>query len=209
MQRFPPELPRLHAVTDDRIARTPELGERATTLGRADAGSIALHARGRGLSGREHLELARAFARAAPDRLFVNDRLDVALAAGAAGVQLSTGGLTPRDARRLSHQWWIGASVHTPAEAAAAREGGADYLLVGPVFATPTHPEALPLGVAGLAPFVALGLPVLAIGGISAANAGAVRAAGAYGVAVIRALWDVDDPARAAREIMKEMEQHG
>lgn len=200
------ELPRLHAVTDDRIARAPAVGERAARL--AAAGPLALHARGHGLSGREHLELAQALAPAAPGRLFVNDRLDVALAAGAAGVQLSSEGLSPRDARRLSRQWWIGASVHTPAEAAAARDGGADYLLVGPVFATPTHPAALPLGVAGLAPFLGLGLPVLAIGGVSAANAGALRAAGAYGVAAIRSLWDAEDPAWAAREIMKEMERH-
>ncbi len=195
-------LPRLHAITDERIARLPDFADRVRALGAAGA---ALHARGHSLSGRAHLDLARLLGAAAPRRLFVNDRLDVALAAEAAGVQLSAGGLTPRDARQLSDDWWIGASVHAVEEALAARDGGADYLLVGPVFATPTHPEAPPLGVGGLARYVALGLPVLAIGGISRANARDVMATGAHGVAVIRALWDAPDAEGAAREMMEEM----
>lgn len=194
-------LPRLHAVTDERIARWSDLDTRARAIGAA--GPVALHARGHSLSGRDHLQLALRL-RTATERLFVNDRLDVALAAGAAGVQLSSTGLTPAEARPWSSTWWIGVSVHTPEEAAAAR--GADYLLVGPVFATPTHPEAEPLGVRGLASFVRLGIPVVAIGGITPANARDVVAGGAYGVAVIRALWDAPDPARAAQEIMKEIE---
>jgi len=197
-------LPRLHAVTDERIARLPDLRRRAVSL--ASAGPVALHARGHTLTGREHLELAELLAEASPEHVFVNDRLDVALAAGAAGVQLSTGGLTPKDARRLSPDWWIGASVHSLEEAAAARDGGADYLLVGPVFATPTHPEAPPLGVVALAQFVALGIPVVAIGGMTRANARAARSAGAHGVAVIRALWDAPDSGLAAREMLREME---
>ena len=195
-------LPRLHAVTDERIARLSDLDTRARALGAA--GPVALHARGHSLSGRDHLTLALRLRTAAPERLFVNDRLDVALAAGAAGVQLSATGLTPAEARPWSSAWWIGVSVHTPEEAAAVR--GADYLLVGPVFATTTHPTAEPLGVKGLAPFVGLGVPVVAIGGITPANARDVVAGGAHGVAVIRALWNAPDPARAAQEIMKEIE---
>lgn len=197
------ELPRLHAVTDERIARLPDLSDRARALG--SAAPLALHARGHSLSGRDHLALARSLGSAAPGRLFVNDRLDVALAADARGIQLSANGLTPREARRLRQTWWIGVSVHTPDEAAAAQGEGADYLFVGPVFATPTHPEVRPLGVEGLARFTRLGVPVVAIGGISRANARDVMASGAYGVAVIRALWDAPDPVRAAQEIMKEI----
>jgi thiamine-phosphate diphosphorylase len=197
-------LPRLHAVTDERIARLADLGDRALAL--ASSGPVALHARGHSLSGHDHLTLARVLGAAAPDRLFVNDRLDVALAAGAAGVQLSTNGLTPADARRLSVAWWIGVSVHTPEEAVTAQALGADYLLAGPVFATPTHPDGQPFGVEGLARFTRLGLPVVAIGGVTRANARNVVSAGAHGVAVIRALWDAPDPARAVQDIMKEME---
>jgi len=196
-------LPRLHAVTDERIAELPTLAAAARALGSTGA---ALHARGHSLPGRAHLRLARLLAEAAPDRLFVNDRADVALAAGAAGVQLAADGLAPADARRLRPDWWIGVSVHDLAAARSARDGGADYLLVGPVHATPTHPEVSPLGVAGLAPFVALGLPVVAIGGVDASRARELRRAGAHGVAAIRALWDAPDPRAAAREILKELE---
>lgn len=197
------ELPRLHAVTDERTAQLPDLADRSRAL--SSAGTLALHARGHALSGRDHLTLAKLLRAAAPTHLFVNDRLDIALAVHAEGVQLSGTGLAPGEARSLHRDWWIGVSVHTPQEAAAAQAGGADYLLVGPVFATPTHPERQPLGVAGLAPFTALGLPVVAIGGIGRANAREVMAAGAYGVAMIRALWNAPDPARAAQEIMKEI----
>lgn len=196
-------LPRLHAVTDERIANLPDLAERSRSL--ATAGPVAAHARGHTLTGRAHLTLARALGSAFPGRLFVNDRLDVALAVDAVGVQLSATGLNPDEARRLRPTWWVGVSVHTPAEAIAAQAGGADYLLVGPVFATPTHPAAPPLGVEGLARFTRFGLPVVAIGGMSRANAREVVSAGAYGVAMIRALWDAPDPARAAQEILKEI----
>ena len=197
-------LPRLHAVTDERIASLPDLADRSRSL--AAAGLVAAHARGHALTGREHLALARTLGSTFLDRLFVNDRLDVALAVDAVGVQLSATGLSPKEARRLRPTWWIGVSVHTPEEAIAAQAGGADYLLVGPVFATPTHPEAQPLGVGGLARFTRLGLPVVAIGGVTRANAREVVSAGAHGVAMIRALWDAPDPARAAQEIMKEIE---
>lgn len=196
-------LPRLHAVTDERIASLPDLADRSRRL--AAAAPVAAHARGHALTGREHLALARTLGSSFIDRLFVNDRLDVALAVDAVGVQLSATGLSPEEARRLRPAWWIGVSVHTPEEAMAAQAGGADYLLVGPVFATPTHPEASPLGVEGLARFTRFGLPVVAIGGVSRANAREVVSAGAHGVAMIRALWDAPDPARAAQEIMKEM----
>src|SRR5207247_358473 len=119
-----------------------------------------------------------------PSRLFVNDRLDVALATGAAGVQLGWGSLLPEDARRLDPEWWIGKSVHDLAEAEAARTQGADYLLVGPVFATPatpTHPERPPLGPAALGAIARLGVPVVAIGGITPARAGEGQAAGTCG----------------------------
>src|SRR3989449_9273563 len=93
-------------------------------------------------------------------RLFVNDRLDVALAAGAGGVQLAGGSLDPEHARRLNPTWWIGKSVHDSPEACAAQAAGADYLLVGPVFCTATHPAHDPLGPGPLAAIVGLGLQI-------------------------------------------------
>ena len=199
-----PALPRLHAVTDERIARRPDLDRVVQQLAAGGREGLAFHARGRALSGLEHYELAVRLSACPPARLFVNDRLDVALAAGAAGVQLGQGSLEPEDARRLNPAWWIGKSVHDLAEAEAARASGADYLLAGPLYGTATHPDREPLGLARLGPIVGLGLPVIAIGGVTPQRVAEVRGAGAYGVAAIRALWDAGDPADAARLMLEE-----
>jgi len=196
-----PPLPRLHAVTDERIARRADLDDLARELATGGGADLALHARGHTLSGLEHYELAERLRLYAPTLLFINDRLDIAL--GAAGVQLTDGGLTPEAARRLEPTWWIGASVRGLAEAEAAQAGGADYLLVGPVFPTATHPGRAPLGLEGLREVVTLGLPVIAIGGVTARNAREVREAGAHGAAAIRAVWDATEPAAAARQMLE------
>lgn len=195
-----PALPRLHAVTDERIARRADLDEVAAALA-AGAPGLALHARGHTLSGVEHYRLAVRLrpSLSSPVRLFVNDRLDVALATGADGVQLGAGSLDVATARRLGPSWLVGRSVHALADARAARAAGADYLLAGPVFRTATHPGATPLGLGGLGAIVAAGLPVIAIGGVTLERIPALRAAGAWGAAAIRALWDASDPADAAR----------
>jgi len=203
-----PPLPRLHAITDERIARRPDLGDVATTLATGGGADLALHARGRTLTGLEQYEVAIRLSAYPPSRLFVNDRLDIALATGAAGVQLGWGALLPEDARRLDPGWWIGKSVHDLAEAEAARTEGADYLLVGPVFATPptpTHAVRPPLRPGALGAIARLGLPVVAIGGITPERVREVKAAGAYGVAAIRALWDAVEPAATARRMIEEL----
>ena len=201
-----PPLPRLHAVTDERIARRADLPEVARELATGGGAHLAFHARGRELTGLEHFELATRLAAYPPTRLFVNDRLDIALACGAAGVQLGTASVDPADARRLEPRWWIGRSVHDVAEAATARNAGADYLLLGPVFRTVTHPERAPLDRATLTAVVALGLPVIAIGGVTPEGAAGLKAAGVHGVAAIRALWDASDPADAARRLLEELD---
>lgn len=199
-------VPRLHAITDERVARRPDLEDIAAALA-AGAPGLALHARGRTLTGREHHLLAVRLRPPPPAsvRLFVNDRLDVALATEADGVQLGRGSLNVREARGLHPGWIVGRSVHALAEAEAAGAEGADYLLVGPVYATATHPGVTPLGVDGLGEIAALGLPVIAIGGMTSDRVAAVRAAGAWGVAAIRALWDAPDPAAAARAMHEEL----
>lgn len=108
-------LPRVHAVTDERIARRPDLDQAAALLAAAGE-SVAVHARGHALSGLEHYRLAirlsatirESFRAHSPIRLFVNDRLDVALAAGAIGVQLTGDSLPVDAARKLRPEWWIG-----------------------------------------------------------------------------------------------------
>jgi thiamine-phosphate diphosphorylase len=202
-------LPRLHAITDERIARRVDLPDIARELAKGGGSELAFHARGRSLSGREHYELAVRLSDTQTIRLFVNDRLDVALSVPAAGVQLGHGSLPVSAARALNPLWWIGKSVYNLAEAEAARTEGADYLVVGPVFATASHPGGgrAPLGLQRLQAIAAAvdGLPVIAIGGITADRVREVRNSGAYGVAAIRALWDDVEPAEAARRMREWM----
>jgi thiamine-phosphate diphosphorylase len=202
-----PPLPRLHAVTDERIARRADIADLAAELAKGGGTDLAFHARGRGLTGREHFELAGRLAIRPPGRLFVNDRLDVALAVPCAGVHLGHGSLPVDAARGLNPLWWIGRSVHDLTEAEAARLAGADYLVVGPVFETASHPGRTPLGLETLKAIVeAMGeLPVIAIGGITAERVQEIRRTGAYGVAAMRALWDDADPAAAARRMREWM----
>jgi thiamine-phosphate diphosphorylase len=201
-----PPLPRLHAITDERIARRPDIDVLARALADGGGSDLAFHARGRELTGLEQYSLAVQLSNL-PSFLFVNDRLDVALAVPSAGVQLGHGSLPVSAARALNRLWWIGKSVHNLAEAEAARTEGADYLVVGPVFATASHPGRTPLGLERLQAIASAvdGLPVIAIGGITADRVSEVRTSGAYGVAAIRALWDDAEPVEAARRMRKWM----
>jgi thiamine-phosphate diphosphorylase len=201
-----PPLPRLHAITDERIARRPDLDLIAAALAEGGGSELALHARGHELTGLEHYDLALRLS-ILSSQLFVNDRLDVALAVPTAGVQLGHDSLPVSAARALNPLWWIGRSVHNLAEAQAARTEGADYLVVGPVFATASHPGRAPLGLQRLQAIASAvdGLPVIAIGGITADRVREVRNSGAYGMAAIRALWDDVEPAEAARRMREWM----
>ncbi len=145
----------------------------------------------------------RASTRRHGARLLVNDRIDVALAADADGVHLPAASFAIADARRLvGAARLIGRSTHAAVDAAAAVRDGADYVVLGPIFATPSKAQyGAPLGVDVLA---AVGtLPVVAIGGITAECAGAVRRAGAAGVAVVRAILDAADPGAAAAALVE------
>lgn len=136
--------------------------------------------------------------------LIINDHADIAVAVGADGVHLGQDDLPLADARKVvGERLLIGISTHTREQALAAEAGGAGYIGFGPVFPTATK-DAGPLrGIDGLREVrSAVRIPVLAIGGITAANAEAVVAAGADGVAVISAVLDAKDPGIAARKIL-------
>jgi len=200
-------LPRLHAVTDADIIALPDFPVRAAAI--AAAGSaVALHARDRTAGG---AALARvttrllALARPPEASVFVNARPDVAAALGAHGVQLGVGDLAPAEARaafRACWTGWIGASVHSAGEAAAGAAAGADFLLVGSVYPSASHPGRPPAGLSLITSAAATGLPVIAIGGITPERAREVRAAGGYGVAAISAAWRAEDPAAAALALL-------
>lgn len=119
--------------------------------------------------------------------LIINDRLDIAMAVGAAGVHLGQDDLPCAAARRiLGEDYLIGVSAHNPAEAKAALQSGADYLGCGAVFGTATKADVQKLGTNGLAAICkAKGLPVVGIGGVTADNYREVRAAGADGAAIV------------------------
>jgi thiamine-phosphate pyrophosphorylase len=139
-------------------------------------------------------------------RVLVSRRLDVALAAGADGVHLGGGALSPAAARRLLPAGsLIGVSVHAAGEALAARE--ADYLQLAPIFTPLSKPAERPaLGLAALASAAEGPLPVLAQGGIDAHTAAAARAAGAAGVAVTGAIWLAPDPRAAAAALRQALD---
>ena len=193
-------LPRVHAVTDAATLALPDFGVRAAAIAAAGSG-VALHARDRS-AGAPALAAAaaRMVALATPPEasVIVSARADVAAAVGAHGVQLAADDLAPSDARRTLRRGWIGRSVHSALEAEAAVAEGADYLMAGSIYETASHPGRAPAGLALVRSAAALGVPVIAIGGVTAARIPELRDAGAWGVAAISALWSAADPAAAA-----------
>lgn len=137
--------------------------------------------------------------------LIVNDRVDVALAVGADGVQRTHASLAVEDIRAIvDKRLKIGASVHSLEDAVEAEIKGADWAVFGPVYATPSkRPWGPPQGVDRLAAVASrLRIPVIAIGGITPARVAEVRAAGAHGVAVISGILATDSPAAATRRYL-------
>ncbi len=138
----------------------------------------------------------------------VNDRVDVAMAAGADGVHLGSDDMPAAEARRLLGPLAImGVSVRSPEEAVTAWKDGANYLAANIVFATPTKPDPRsPLGLDGIRALAgATPLPLVAIGGINRHNARSVMEAGADGVAVVSAIMGSPDPGQAAAELLAEV----
>lgn len=169
------------------------------------AGVRLVQLREKDLEGRLLYERALEFRRqtaGAGALLIVNDRLDIALAAGADGVHLGQDDLPIRAARRLAPELIIGASSHCLEEALAAQEAGASYVNIGPIFATQTKEAATPLGpdmIDRIAP--RLSIPWTTMGGIKKTNIDQVVSRGARHPAVITAVTAAPDPTAAAREL--------
>ena len=159
-------------------------------------------------AGRAFLEQARVLVqvlRPLHVPLIVNDRVDVALAAGADGVHVGQEDMPAADARRLMGDGaFIGLSITSLEEAGALDGDVVDYVGVGPVFATPTKPDAAtPLGIDGTRDVCRAlpGVPSVAIGGVSSANAAEVLATGVHGLAVVSAICGAHHPRAAAAEL--------
>jgi thiamine-phosphate pyrophosphorylase len=172
-------------------------------------GVTTVQLRAKGLGTREFLRLATRMAAVLKRRdvpLIINDRVDVALACGADGVHLGQDDMPPDKARKLvGGSKVIGVSVNTPKEAREAERLGADYVGLGPIYATATKDTDLPvLGSDGIRRMRdKIGIPIVAIGGINAGNAAEVMKSGAAGVAVVSAILDAQDVRRAAANLKK------
>jgi thiamine-phosphate pyrophosphorylase len=194
---------RLMVITDPALPA----GRDAVDVARAAVrgGATMIQVRWKDGTPADILDLTRALVGALAVPILVNDRVDIALAAGAAGAHLGWDD-PPADALRphLPSDFLLGISVGTAEEAERA-PASADYWSVGPCFATPTKSDAGPaIGVEGfgaIARRAPEGVPVIGIGGITAGNAAELVGAGATGVAVIGAVWFAADPEAAARAL--------
>ena len=173
------------------------------------AGLPAVQAREKDLGAADLAALCRRLrdlTRAHGARLVVNDRVDVALAVGADGVQRTHASLPVADIRAIAgRRLAIGASVHSLDEAVDAERQGADWIVFGPVYDTPSKRRwGPPQGLERLGRVAAaVRVPVIAIGGITPERVAAVRAAGAAGVAAIGALLDTDAPGEATKRFLE------
>ena len=207
-------------ITDEALARSRALSEVVREA--LAAGAPAIQLRLKGATARELLEAAHTLMpliRSAGALLIVNDRLDVALAADADGVHLGPDDLPVKDARAavtealgaVASAFLVGHSVDTPVAAAQAEADGADYLGVGAVYPTANKPDAGEvIGVEGLRRVVeAVGIPVVAIGGITPERARAVAETGACGCATIGAVMGSQEPAEVVRALLSPFGEPG
>ncbi len=196
---------RLHVMTD--TVRQERHDHAALARLAIEGGADTIQFREKRGTTRERIAIARelvAICRAAGVPLIVNDRVDIALAADAAGVHLGRGDFPISLARRmLGPDRIVGGSAATAEEAAEVMWAGADYVGIGPVFATASKADAgTPLGAEQLAGIAGdIEIPVLAVGGITAAEISRVFAAGAHGVAVIGAVALSEDPKAAVQSL--------
>jgi thiamine-phosphate pyrophosphorylase len=201
----------LYLVTD-RVLSEGRLLEQIVRESAA-GGVTVVQLREKDAGAREFLDQAFALRQAASDLaipFIINDRVDIAMACRADGVHLGQGDMHCAYARRIAGKdMIIGVSVSTADEALEAEADGADYLGVGPLFATPTKADALPPTGLGVLRTIrqAVRIPLVGIGGINQTNAGDVIRAGADGVAVVSAIIASPNPGAAARALRSAVDQ--
>ncbi len=200
------KIPRLHLVTNDRVLADAGFVSRATSAMEAGGARVALHLRGPESGGRVLWEHGRALASVASRTgalLLVNDRVDVARLLELDGVHLPEHGLPVSEARKLLPDGAIvGRSLHGAEELDDAERP--DVALVGTLFTTPSHPGRLGAGPGRITRVrrVNPGLPLVGIGGVTLDRVDSVMAAGAHGVALLRAVWDHPRPGESVAEYL-------
>lgn len=194
-----PTLPWIYLITDRKACKNQDLLALIEQAG--EAGVDLIQIREKDLSARALADLvqgARQRLASSPTRLLVNDRMDVALTCGADGVHLTTQSLPTAVVRKLvGRDFLIGVSTHSLEEATRAENEGADFIVLGPVFPTPSKRGfGPPLGLAAFEEIARrITIPVLAIGGITLDTAPDVLARGASGIAAIRLFAQADSVA--------------
>ena len=200
-------IPCLTLITDRRLCQRLSLEE---AVARAVAGGVnVVQLREKDLTAAQLVPLADRLRAITQGKalLIVNGRLDVALLCAADGIHLPEKGPSVAATRRLAGDGFIiGRSVHDVEEAMKAEEEGADYVQVGAIFPTRSHPGLSPAGPALLESVAArVTIPIVAVGGITAENVGQVMQAGARGVAVISAILDSPSPTSSGRRLAEAM----
>ncbi len=201
-------VPRLHVVTDDEILARGDFLRLAREVITAGGAEIALHVRGPRSDGRVVFDVASHLVAVADEvgaRLLINDRVDIAMATGAHGVHLGRRCLGVRQARELlGADAMIGSSCHSSAEVGGSVAEGADFVFVGALFRTPSHPDTEAVGVELVSRSAgeANGQPVIGIGGVGPEQVEEIIDAGGHGVAVVRSVWANEDPAGAVGRLL-------
>ena len=201
--------PCLVLITDRKLC-SDHAGLEARVDEAAAGGVTAVQIREKDLAAGELFVIAKKLKRVIAGRsiLIINDRLDVAMAVGADGVHLPSDGLSVADSRRVvGDEMLLGCSVHDAFEATRAAEDGADYLQLGSIFPTRSHPRAKPSGPSLISQVVSrVSIPVLAVGGIDVSNAAGVRAAGASGAAVVTAIMAAPSARSSTEELLSALD---
>jgi len=200
----------LYVILDVAHLRGRDLLQLATDLCRGGASIVQYRAKGEGEPfHREAIPRILEAVHPFEIPLIVNDEIDLAIRYGADGVHLGRGDLPIAEARRREPGLIIGATVHSPEEARDAIAAGADYLGVGSIYPTRTKTDIRLVGLDTLALICGIStIPVIAIGGIDEERVDEILSRGAHGIAVISAVLDEDDPARAARRLRERVDRY-
>ena len=203
------DLPCVHAVTNDEIMLRPGFIRKAMAVMRVLGDKGAIHIRSQLLDTPTLFSLTLALLELHEQTkcwCIVNDRVDIAIACGVQGVQLTHKSIAVPDVRTIGPALRIGASVHSPDEARDAEQAGAEWCVAGNVFETPSHPGMPRRETTFINDVVAVvSFPVIAIGGIRPEHVRSLVHRGAHGVAAIRGIWNDENSELAASRYLSQV----
>lgn len=203
------DLPCIHAVTNDEIMLRPGFLRKAMGIMRVLGGKGAIHIRSQLLDSPTLYSLTLALLELHEQTecwCIINDRVDIALACGVQGVQLTHKSIAVPDVQAIAPALLIGASVHSSDEARDAEQAGADWCVAGHVFETESHPGEPRREKTFVSDVVAaVSFPVIAIGGIRPEHVHSLVHRGAHGVAAIRGIWNDENPELAASRYLSQV----